>query len=293
MLQNAIASADRINEILRTRQEMHVRDGRKDVRHLKGHVEFRNVSLAYNKSNHALTGVSFEALPGEVVAIMGPTGSGKSSIINLISRFYDATDGKVLVDGTDVKNYRMASLRRHIGIVAQETFLFNATIQENIAFARPGATLEEVKSVAKTANIHDYIMSLPQNYDTVVGERGVNLSGGQKQRISIARALLKDPTILILDDSTSALDTETELMIHKELRSAAKARTVLMIAHRISTVKQADRIVVLNEGRVAEVGTHDELVDAGGLYSEIYNIQLSGQETEDSMVTEGRSYGST
>lgn len=292
MLQNAIAAADRINEILLTRQETHLRDGKKELNHTRGHVEFKHVSLAYKSGRNALMDISFEALPGEMVAIMGPTGSGKSSIVNLISRFYDATEGKVLIDETDIRDYRAASLRRHIGLVAQETFLFNATIRENIAFAHPGATLTEVQNAAKIANIHNYIMSLPENYETVVGERGVNLSGGQKQRISIARALLKDPAILILDDSTSALDTETELMIHKELKSVAKARTVFIIAHRISTVKHADRIVVLDGGRIVETGRHDDLANAGGLYSQIYHIQLSGQDAEGAApVMEGRTHG--
>lgn len=278
VLQNAVAAADRINEVLLTHQETLFRDGSREFASCKGHVEFQYVSFSYKNGVKALDDVSFEVKPGEMVALMGPTGSGKSSIINLISRFYDATEGVVMIDGVDVKDYRISHLRRQIGIVAQDTFLFNATIRENISFARPNASLEEVEEAARAACIHDYVMSLPDKYDTLVGERGVNLSGGQRQRLSIARVLLKSPPILILDDSTSALDNETELMIQKSLSSLAEQCTTFMIAQRISALKRADKIIVLNEGKIVEMGTHDELVGTGGLYTRIYEIQLSGQD---------------
>lgn len=232
--------------------------------------------------------ICFEAKPGEMVALIGPTGSGKSSIINLIPRFYDVTSGTVLVDGKDIRDYRLATLRQHIGIVAQETFLFNSTVKENIAFGRPSATQEEIEQVAKAANIHEFIMTMEDGYDSMVGERGTNLSGGQKQRLSIARALLKNPPILILDDSTSALDTETELLIQKALVSLTQSRTTFVIAQRISTVKRADKIVVLDGGKIVEMGTHDDLVHAGGLYSEIFRIQLSGQDSGEAAATQSR-----
>ncbi len=288
MLQNAIAAADRVFEVLNIRQETHLKDGTTEMLSCKGHVEFKGVGLSYQGGRAALSDINFDIQPGEMVALIGPTGSGKSSIINLIPRFYDVTSGAVMIDGVDVRDYRLATLRHHIGIVAQETFLFNSTIKENISFGRPSATMEEIEAVAKAANIHDFIMSMHEGYDSMVGERGTNLSGGQKQRLSIARALLKNPPILILDDSTSALDTETELLIQKALVSLTKSRTTFVIAQRISTVKRADKIIVLDGGKVVEMGTHEQLVSAGGLYSEIFQIQLSGQESGAAAVTQSR-----
>ncbi len=280
IIQNAIASANRIFEVLDTHPESHLVDGKLELQNCCGSVEFRNVSFSYNDGSRALSKISFDAKPGEMVAFLGGTGSGKSTIINLIPRFYDATDGKVLIDGHDVRDYRLASLRQHIGIVSQETFLFGDTVRGNIAYARPDAPLDEVIEAAKSANIHDFIITLPEGYETRIGERGVNLSGGQKQRIAIARALLMNPPILILDDSTSSVDTETEVMIQKALVSLTESRTTFVIAQRISTIKRADKIVVLDKGRMIEYGTHEELLGQGGLYSEIYRMQLGGQEPE-------------
>lgn len=278
MTQNATAAADRVFEILDTHPEAHVKDGAKELAACTGCVEFRNVSFAYNDGSRVLSSINLDVKPGEMVAFVGPTGSGKSTIINLLPRFYDVTEGSILVDGVDIRDYKLKTLRRHIGIVAQETFLFGDSAKENIAYGKPDADLEEVIEAAKSANIHDFIESLPDGYETQIGERGVNLSGGQKQRISIARALLMNPPILIMDDSTSSVDTETELMIQKALVSLTESRTTFVIAQRISTVQRADKIVVLDKGRVVEMGTHRELLANGGLYREIYRLQFGGEE---------------
>lgn len=278
IVQNAVASANRIFEVLDTHPETHLKDGRIQMRDCKGAVEFQNVSFVYHDGSRALSKISFKAEPGEMIAFLGGTGSGKSTIINLIPRFYDATEGKVIIDGHDVREYRLASLRRYIGIVSQETFLFGDTVRGNIAYAHPGAPIEDVIEAAKAANIHDFIDGLPEGYETRIGERGVNLSGGQKQRIAIARALLMNPPILIMDDSTASVDTETESMIQKALISLTESRTTFVIAQRISTIRRANKIVVLDKGHVVEIGTHEELLAKGGLYGKIYNMQLGAQE---------------
>lgn len=278
-IQNAIASADRIFEILDTHPETHLKDGRIEMAECKGHVEFRDVSFSYSDGSRVLSSINLEVNPGEMVAFIGPTGSGKSTIINLLPRFYDVTEGAVLIDGVDIRKYRLSSLRQHIGIVSQEAFLFGDTARENIAYARPNAPLDEVIEAAKAANIHDFIESLPDGYDTRIGERGVNLSGGQKQRVAIARALLMNPPILILDDSTSSVDTETEALIQNALVSLTESRTTFVIAQRLSTVKRANKIVVLDKGRIVECGAHEELLANDGLYTEIYKLQFGGQET--------------
>jgi len=272
---SAIAAGDRIYEILDTRPERHLRDGSVEMHKCAGHVEFRNVSFTYADGTAALRDVSFEAKPGETIGIMGATGSGKTSVIGLIPRFYDCKVGQVLIDSRDVKEYTIASIRRHVAIVAQENFLFGDAIKANIAFGRPNATMEEIVEAAKIADIHEFIQSLPDGYDTEIGERGVNLSGGQKQRLSIARAILKDACILILDDSTSSVDTETEGRIQNALSAITGTRTTLIIAQRVSSVIHADKIVVLEDGKVLETGTHDELVALGGNYAAIYNMQFS------------------
>ncbi len=278
MTQNAVAAADRVFEILDTHPEAHVKDGSKELVKCAGCVEFRNVSFAYNDGSRVLSNINLQVNPGEMVAFVGPTGSGKSTIINLLPRFYDVTEGQILIDGMDIRDYKLKSLRKHIGIVAQETFLFGDTARENIAYGKPDADLEEVIEAAKSANIHSFIESLPEGYETQIGERGVNLSGGQKQRISIARALLMNPPILIMDDSTSSVDTETELLIQKALVSLTQSRTTFVIAQRISTVQRADKIVVLDKGRIVEMGTHKELLARGGLYRDIYRLQFGGEE---------------
>ncbi|MBP6964974.1 MAG: ABC transporter ATP-binding protein [Armatimonadetes bacterium] len=278
MTQNAVAAADRVFEILDTHPEAHVKDGTKVLSTCTGCVEFRDVSFSYDDGSKVLSNVSLDVQPGEMVAFVGPTGSGKSTIINLLPRFYDVTEGAILIDGVDIRDYKLKSLRKHIGIVAQETFLFGDTAKENIAYGKPDADLEEVIEAAKSANIHDFIEGLPEGYETQIGERGVNLSGGQKQRFSIARALLMNPPILIMDDSTSSVDTETELLIQKALVSLTESRTTFVIAQRISTVQRANKIVVLDKGRVVEMGTHRELLAKGGLYREIYRLQFGGEE---------------
>jgi len=276
--QNAIASGERVFEILDTHPETHLRDGNIELEECEGRVEFRNVSFGYGDGNRVLNNINLVVEPGEMVALVGRSGAGKSTIINLIPRFYDATDGTILIDGRDIREYKLSSLRRHIGIVSQEPFLFSDTIRGNIAYARPDADLDEVIEAAKAANIHDFIESLPEGYDTWVGERGVNLSGGQKQRIAIARALLMNPPILILDDSTSSVDTETEALIQKALATLMESRTTFVIAMRVSTVHRADKIVVLDKGRIVECGRHEELLARGGIYQEIYRLQLGGHE---------------
>lgn len=278
MTQNAVAAADRVFEILDTHPEAHIRDGAKVLDKCTGCVEFQNVSFAYNDGSRVLSNINLDVSPGEMVAFVGPTGSGKSTIINLLPRFYDVTEGSILIDGVDIRDYRLKSLRRHIGIVAQETFLFGDTAKENIAYGKPDAELDDVIEAAKSANIHDFIEGLPDGYETQIGERGVNLSGGQKQRISIARALLMNPPVLIMDDSTSSVDTETELMIQKALVSLTESRTTFVIAQRISTVQRADKIVVLDKGRIVEMGTHRELLAKGGLYRDIYRLQFGGED---------------
>jgi len=244
----------------------------------RGEVVFEQVGFAYHGGGKILDDVSFYARPGQKVALIGPTGSGKSTITNLIPRFYDATEGRILVDGHDVRDLKIHDLRQHIGIVLQDPFLFSQTVAENIAYGRPEATLDDIYAAARAARAHDFILQLSDGYDTRVGERGVTLSGGQKQRIAIARALLNDPRILILDDSTSSVDTETEHLIQQALAVLMEGRTTFIIAQRLLTLKNADYILVLDHGRIVERGQHDTLLAQNGLYREIYDLQLKDQE---------------
>jgi ATP-binding cassette subfamily B multidrug efflux pump len=244
-------------------------------------VRFDHVSFAYFGRHQVLRNVDFEVQPGQVVALLGATGSGKSTVINLIPRFYDATAGQILIDGIDIRDVTINSLRQHVGIVLQDTTLFAATVRENIAFGRPEATEEEIAAAARAAAAHEFIMAMPERYDTSVGERGATLSGGQKQRVAIARAILKDPRILILDDATSGVDTETEAMIQAALARLMEGRTSFVIAQRLSTVRQADIVLVMDGGRIVARGVrtpdhtaHDELLRTSGLYAEIYHRQL-------------------
>jgi ATP-binding cassette subfamily B protein len=247
---------------------------------LSGRVEFRGVSFQYlGEKDNALQNISLTIEPNQIVALIGTTGSGKTSLINLIPRFYDVSQGEVLVDGYDVRQVDLVSLRRQIGIVLQTSLLFSTTVRENITYGRPEASLEEVIAAAKAAQTHEFIQELPDGYDTVVGERGVTLSGGQRQRVAIARALLLDPRILILDDSTSSVDTQTERLIQQALSHLMEGRTTFVIAHRLSTVHRADLILVMDGGCVIERGTHSELLAHDGLYREIYELQLRDQET--------------
>jgi ATP-binding cassette subfamily B protein len=243
-----------------------------------GHVRFDDVSFGYDVISPVLRHVDLEARSGEVVALLGQTGSGKTTVVNLMPRFYDVTGGSITIDGVDIRDATLASLRRTFGIVQQDVFLFSATIRENIAYGASGASDEDVEHVAKLARIHDFIITLPDGYDTWVGERGITLSGGQKQRISIARTLLLDPKILVFDDSTSSVDTETEYLIQQALAELMKGRTTFVIAQRLRTVKSADQILVLKDGNIVEHGRHEELIKRDGPYREIYDLELRDQE---------------
>ena len=222
--------------------------------------------------------INIDAQPGETVALLGRTGSGKSTVLNLLPRFYDVTAGRITIDGIDIRDVTVASLRRNVGIVLQDVFLFSATVRENIAYGNPDATQAEIEAAAKAARIHDFIVTLPDGYDTWVGERGVTLSGGQKQRVAIARTLLLDPRVLVLDDSTSSVDMETEYLIQQALHVVMRGRTTFVIAHRLRTIRDADQILVLDRGRIVQRGHHEELVAVDGPYREIYDLQFRDQE---------------
>jgi len=276
LMAQAGASAERIFEILDAKNDVENKPGAVELTNVDGRVEFSDVTFRYFAgSEPVLSDISFSAEPGQTVALLGATGSGKSSIINLIPRFYDVSEGQVLIDGRDVRDVTLESLRQHIGIVLQETVLFSGSIRDNIAFGRPDATDEEIVAAAQAAAAHDFIVGFPQGYDTPVGERGTTLSGGQKQRVAIARALLLDPHILILDDSTSSVDLNTEYEIQKALDRLMQGRTSFVIAQRISTVLNADQILVLDKGRVVARGTHEELMENSALYADIYHSQLA------------------
>ena len=274
-IQKAMAGADRVFAIMDLPETIVNRPGAKDLPPVRGEVVFDDVTFAYEEGNDALSQVSFSAAPGQMIAFVGPSGAGKSTIANLIPRFYEVSSGAIRIDGYDVRDVTMESLRGQIGIVPQETMLFSATVRENIRYGRLDATEEEILQAAKDANAHEFIMALPEGYETKIGERGLNLSGGQRQRIAIARAILKDPRILILDEATSALDTESEKVVQAALDRLMIGRTSFVIAHRLSTVFNADQIYVIEGGRIHEHGTHEALLAAGGLYSNLYHIQFS------------------
>jgi ATP-binding cassette, subfamily B, multidrug efflux pump len=283
LMAQAASSAGRIFEILDAKSDVEDKAGAATLPSINGHVQFKDVTFRYfGGSDPVLRKVSLEAQPGQTIALLGATGSGKTTIINLLPRFYDATEGQILIDDHDVRDVTLDSLRSQIGIVLQETNLFSGNIRDNIAFGRPDASLDEVIAAAQAAAAHDFIMSFPNGYDTDVGERGTTLSGGQKQRIAIARALILDPRLLILDDSTSSVDLVTEYKIQKALDNLMKGRTSFVIAQRISTVLNADQILVLDKGQVVARGTHEELMEESAIYAEIYHSQLVG----DAQATE-------
>jgi ABC-type multidrug transport system fused ATPase/permease subunit len=278
LFSRAQSSGERIYEILDAESAVKEKPEAGELRSVKGRVRFENVSFSYDAISPVLHDVSLEARPGQAVALLGPTGSGKSTVVNLMPRFYDVTGGRVTIDGVDIRDVTLASLRRCFGIVQQDVFLFSATVRDNIAYGAVDASEEEIIRVAKAARIHDFIMSLPEGYDTWVGERGITLSGGQKQRVAIARTLLMDPPILVLDDSTSSVDTETEYLIQQALAELIRGRTTFVIAQRLRTVKAADQILVMRNGQIVEKGRHEELLKRGGFYREIYDLELRDQE---------------
>ncbi len=274
----AVTSGNRVFEILDAQSPVQEKPGAVVLSEPRGHVAMEHVSFSYEAASPVLRDIAFEAKPGQVIALLGATGSGKSTIVHLLPRFYDVTGGRILIDGTDIRDVTLESLRRTVGIVQQDVFLFSASIRENIAYGALNATPERVEQAARLARLHDFIMRLPQGYETWVGERGITLSGGQKQRVAIARTLLVDPKVLILDDSTSSVDTRTEHEIRQAMQTLMKGRTTFVIAQRLTTVKNADLILVLREGRIIQRGRHEELLAQGGLYGEIYELQLRAQE---------------
>ena len=270
----AAGSGRRVMEVLDTAQEVEDRSGATSPATVKGHVRIENVTFGYEAKRPILKNISVEALPGQTIAIVGPTGAGKSTLVSLTPRFFDPWEGRVLIDGEDIRDIKLNSLRQNIGIVLQESFLFPLTIAENIAYGNPDATAEEIEAAARDANAHQFIEAMPEGYDTIIGERGATLSGGERQRLSIARAILKNAPILIMDEPTSALDAQTEGLILEALERLKKGRTTFIIAHRLSTVRNADRIIVLETGRIVETGSHDELIIKKGLYTSLYETQF-------------------
>ncbi len=275
----AIASAERIFEVLDTKPRIADLPEAKPATGIRGHLAFDGVDFRYSSARaETLHGIDFEAAPGQMVALVGPTGSGKSSVVSLIPRFYDPSSGSVRIDGRDIREFTLESLRRHVGIVMQETFLFSMSVRENIAYGRPDASMDEIEAAARAARAHEFITRMPHGYDEIVGERGVSLSGGQKQRLAIARALLVDPRILILDDSTASVDSDTEHEIQTALRTLMANRTTIVIAQRLTTVRDADLVLVFEDGRITQRGTHRELLEERGFYRELYDLQMRDQE---------------
>lgn len=279
-IQKALAAAQRVFDVLDLPEDIKNAPDAKALPPVKGDVRFKDVCFAYNESEEVLSHVSFEVKPGEMIAFVGPSGAGKSTVASLLPRFYDATNGSITIDGEDIRKVTLDSLREQVGIVPQETVLFNGSVYDNILYGRLDATREEVEAAAKAANAHDFIMQLPDGYETMLGDRGMNISGGQRQRISIARAILKNPQILILDEATSALDTESERVVQEALDRLMVGRTSFVIAHRLSTIKNADKIMVLEKGQLIEQGNHDELMAMDGLYAHLYKIQYRSKEAK-------------
>lgn len=278
MFQKGYSGFRRFVEVLDTDPDIKDKPGAKELTGIRGDIEYRDVSFSYDESEKVLKHISLHIKPGQTVALVGPSGGGKTTLCSLLPRFYDVTSGSVRIDGSDVRGLRLSSLRNAIGIVQQDVYMFTGSIRSNIAYGKPDATDEEIMEAARSAGIHDFISSLPDGYDTFVGERGTRLSGGQKQRIAIARVFLKNPPILILDEATSALDNESERRVQESLDRLAKNRTTIVIAHRLSTIRNADRIVVIADHGIAESGTHGELLRKNGIYAKYYNMQFDGKE---------------
>jgi ABC-type multidrug transport system fused ATPase/permease subunit len=272
---------ERIRAILEADTIIPEKEDAHEPESIAGEIVFDRVAFAYNADSPVLKDVSFKIKPGEMIGVVGPTGGGKSTIVSLIPRFYDPTAGKIEIDGVDIRDYKLQALRNHIGYVLQETVLFRGTVRDNIAYGRAGATEEEIMNAAKLADVDEFVSRMPHGYDTVVGERGETLSGGQRQRIGIARAIIRNNPILILDEPTAALDTESESLVIRALERLMKGRTVITIAHRLSTIRNSSKILVLKEGVVAEQGTHDELMKLGGVYAELYRVQFEGTATAE------------
>ena len=279
-IQKALAAAQRVFDVLDLREEVRNLPDAKVLPAVTGNVSFEHVTFSYNTGDEILHDLSFTAKPGQAIGLVGPSGAGKSTVASLLPRFYDCDAGTIRIDGTDIRHVTLDSLRNQVGIVPQETILFNGSVYDNILYGRLDATKEEIEAAAKAANAHDFIMELPEGYNTMLGDRGVNISGGQRQRIAIARAILKDPRILILDEATSALDTESERVVQEALNRLMVGRTSIIIAHRLSTIKNADRILVLDKGKLVEDGTHEELMVKNGLYAHLYQIQYRTNKEE-------------
>jgi ATP-binding cassette subfamily B protein len=274
--QDGMTGFERFVEIMKVKPSIVDKEDAVTLKEIKGKIEFKNVAFKYSEKKFVLSNINLAIMPGETMALVGPSGGGKTTLCQLIPRFYEVNKGKILIDGINIKDIKIKSLRENIGLVQQDIFLFTGTIKENILYGKPNAEDTEVIKAAKNANIHDFIKSLPEEYDSYIGEKGIKLSGGQKQRISLARAFLKNPAILILDEATSALDSEAEIIIQQALEKLAVGRTVLVIAHRLSTIKNANEIVVLTDQGIKEKGNHDELIAKDGLYTKLYNAQFRG-----------------
>jgi ATP-binding cassette subfamily B protein len=280
-MSQAFTGAERVFEILDTAPEAYEAPDALPMPRIAGRVTFRHVSFGYDPSQPVLHAIDLDVAPGELIGLVGRSGAGKTTTMNLLCRFYDVDHGAIAIDGVDIRNIRLADLRNQLGVVLQEPFLFSGTIADNISYGRPGASFEEIVQAAKVANAHRFILAKPDGYDTEVGERGSNLSGGERQRLAIARAILRDPKLLIFDEATASLDTHSEHLIQEAIRRLAKNRTTFVIAHRLSTVRHADRLVVLEEGRVVEVGTYEELLARQGVF---YNLVRFQQEVSQAIA---------